>query len=180
MGGWLSASSESISPACWVGLPREMHHFSTFLGLLLGQLPSSFMKRQQGSGRLRLQETRRLLRRRAGINQTLPPVVPGRKEKQARPWAPAVSSTMETFTANHTSRSTYQRSAKLAWPLPALGRWGERKVVTLGKLGNVCPSQPHSHSKQEPDTPQFATPGEPLGRACSHPPGGLASIWAAG
>lgn len=164
---------------CLVGLPRETHHFSTCLGMLLRRLPSSSMKRQQGLGRLQLQEMRRLLRKREGINQTLPPVVPGRKERRARPWPPAVSSTMEMFTANHTSHSTYQCSAKLGHCRP-WGDGGKRKVVTLGKLGNVCPSQPHSHSKQEPDTPQFATPGEPLGRACSHPPGGLVSIWAAG
>lgn len=60
------------------------------------------------------------------------------------------------------------------------GDMGERKVVTPGKLGNLCPSQPHSPSKQEPDTPQRAAPGDPLARACSHSPGGLASICTAG
>lgn len=67
-----------------------------------------------------------------------------------------------------------------AWPWPTLGRWGGEGDGDPWQIGKRFPSQPHSPSKQEPDTPQLSTPGVPLGGACSHPPGGLASIWTAG
>lgn len=84
------------------------------------------------------QDMTRLLRRRGGINQTLPPIVPGRKEKEQQPWTPVMSSTMEMFTAHHPSHLTYKCSVKLSHGRP-WGDGGEREMVTLGKLGNVSP-----------------------------------------
>lgn len=84
------------------------------------------------------QDMTRLLRRRGGINQTLPPIVPGRKEKEQQPRTPVMSSTMEMFTAHHPSHLTYKCSVKLGHGQP-WGDGGEREMVTLGKLGNVSP-----------------------------------------
>lgn len=51
---------------------------------------------------------------------TLPPDVPRRKERQAKLWTPAGSSTMGMFTANHPCCSTFQHSAELGHRRP----WG--------------------------------------------------------